>query len=411
MARLEWFFDVICPQTYLAAGRIEGLAREAGHELVLRPISLARLYAAQGLPEQPEQDWPENKRRRQHHDVLRQAELAGLQLRGPLTRPPDESEAAQRLLAGAPEQQRAGLMHALLRAAWDEGRTLDDPGLLQQLAAEHNTDPTAMDSSAALQALEQTTEKALERGVFGVPTAIAGEQLWWGADRLDFLARAIGATPSSNAHQPDGQTRRLEVFHDFSSPFSYLACTQVERLAREHSAELVWRPMLLGALFRSIGTPMVPIQAMSPNRQRWGRRDMAQWAEHWGVPLQFISHFPLNTVLALRVSAVEPDLIQPLYRAAWAKDRNLSDPATVEAIIREAGMDPEDVVARATSDANKAVIKTNTAAAESLGACGAPTLVVNGSLVFWGQDRLDMVGKALDGWVPAVDAEAPTDTH
>ncbi len=404
MARLEWFFDVICPQTYVAAARVEALAREAGHELVLRPVSLARLYAAQGLPDQPERDWAENKRRRHHHDVMRQAELAGLSLQGPLTRPAGESEAAQRLLAGAADENRAALMHALLRAAWEDGKTLDNPGLLQQLAADHGVDPTAMDSQAALKTLDQTTDEALERGVFGVPTAMLGDRLWWGADRLQFLANAIGATPPSEPRETDGRRHRLEVFHDFSSPFSYLACTQVERLAREHDAELVWRPMLLGALFRSIGTPMVPLQAMSPNRQQWGRREMAQWASHWGVPYQFTSHFPLNTVLALRVSAVEPDLIQPLYRAAWAEDRDLGDPATVAAIIREAGKDPDTVLEHATSDANKAVIRQNTEAAEALGACGAPTLVVDGKLVFWGQDRLDMVGKTLDGWIPRVDA-------
>ncbi|MCC5808851.1 MAG: DsbA family protein [Ectothiorhodospiraceae bacterium] len=411
MPRLEWFFDVICPQAYLAAARVEALSRESGHELILRPVSLARLYARQELPAQPEQNWPENKRRRQRDDLLRQAELAGLRLRGPLTRPAGESEAAQCLLAGTPDHKRAGLMDALFNAAWEQGKTLDDTGLLHRLAAEHGMDPAIMGSATSRKALDETTDEALDRGVFGVPTAMLGDQLWWGADRLDFMARTLGAAPSPVAARPDGRKRRLDVFHDFSSPFSYLACTQVERLAREHGAELVWRPMLLGALFRSIGTPMVPLQAMSPNRQRWGRHDLAQWAEHWDVPFRFTSHFPLNTVLALRVSAVEPDLIHRLYRAAWAEDRDLGDQATVAAIIREAGKDPDDVVARATTDANKALIKANTEAAESVGACGAPTLVVDGKLVFWGQDRLDMVGRALDGWAPRMDAEAPTSTN
>ncbi len=407
MARLEWFFDVICPQAYLAAARVEALARSAGHELVLRPVSLARLYARQELPEQPEQHWPENKRRRQRHDLLRQAELAGLRLRGPLTRPTDESRAAQRLLAGAPaESKRVLLMHALFRAAWERGEALDDATMLKRIATEHGLDPAMMESASSKKVLDDTTDEALARGVFGVPTAMLGDQLWWGADRLDFMARTIGATLSPDPREPDGRKRRLDVFHDFSSPFSYLACTQVERLAREHDAELVWRPMLLGALFRSIGTPMVPLQAMSPNRQQWGRHDLTQWAEHWGVPFRFTSHFPLNTVLALRVSAVEPELIQPLYQAAWAEDRDLGDQTTVAAIVREAGKDPDEVLARATTDANKALIKTNTEAAESLGACGAPTLVVDGNLVFWGQDRLDMVARALGGWVPAADAQA-----
>lgn len=132
---------------------------------------------------------------------------------------------------------------------------------------------------------------------------------------------------------------------------------------------------------------------------------MALWAQAWGVPFRFTSHFPLNTVLALRVSAVAPQLIQPLYRAAWVEDRDLGDQATISAIIRENGLDPTEVLHQATTEDNKALIKENTAAAEALGACGAPTLVVDGRLVFWGQDRLDMVTRALGGWVPDVDAE------
>ncbi|SEO68500.1 DsbA family protein [Aquisalimonas asiatica] len=406
MAQLEWFFDVICPQAHIGIARMETLARQTGHDLVLRPVSLARLYEAQGLPLQPEADWAANKRLRLDRDLLRQAELAGLRLRGDLRRPVRESEAAQRLLAGTPPAQRSGPMHALFNAAWERGKPLDDAGLLRRIAEEHGLDPALIDADASASALAANTDEALSRGVFGVPTTMLGDQLWWGADRLDFVARALGGSAATAPRQPDGHRRRLEVFHDFSSPFSYLACTQVTQLAREHDAELVWRPMLLGALFKSIGTPMMPIRAMSENRQAWGLRDMQQWAAHRDVPFRFTSHFPLNTVLALRVSAVEPDLIQPLYRAAWAEDRNLSEQETVAAIVREAGMDPEDVFARATADETKALIKTNTQQAEAMGACGAPTLVVDGRLVFWGQDRLDMVARALDGWVPAVDGDA-----
>lgn len=408
MARLEWFFDVICPHAFLAASRMETLARATGHELLLRPVSLARLYERQRLPSQPEQQWPENKRTLFRRDAHRQAELAGLRLRGPLERPVTESALAQRLLAGAPEEARAPLMHALLSAAWERGKPLDDEGLLRRLADDHGVDPALAEAPDSLEALEDNTEEALARGVFGVPTAVLGDDLWWGADRLPFVAAALGGALPTQTSYPDGHRRRLEVFHDFSSPFSYLACTQVERIAAEHGAELVWRPMLLGALFKSIGTPMIPLQAMSTNRQAWGVRDMTLWADEWDVPFRFTSHFPLNTVLALRVSAVAPELIQPLYRAAWVEDRDLGDQGTVSAIIREDGLDPADVLDRATAEDNKTLIKENTARAEALGACGAPTLVVDGRLVFWGQDRLDMVAHALDGWVPEIDA--PDDT-
>lgn len=406
MARLEWFFDVICPQVAVAAARVGTLLRETGHEPVLRPVSLARMYERQRLPSQPELAWPANKRALQHRDTHRQAEDAGIHLRGPLYRPVTESTAAQQLITGAPEAARAGLLHSLLGAAWERGKPLDDEDLLRRLADDHGVDPGVITATESGAALERTTDEALDRGAFGVPTFMLDDRLWWGADRLAFVAGALGGAASTPRPAANGRRHRLEVFHDFSSPFSYLACTQVERVAAEHGAELVWKPMLLGALFKAIGTPMIPLQAMSANRQAWGERDMRLWADHWGVPFRFTSHFPLNTVLALRVSAVEPTLIQPLYRAAWVEDRDLGEPDTVAAIIREQGHDPEDVIARASAEGTKALIKANTREAEERGVCGAPTLVVDDWLVFWGQDRLDMVRRALDGWVPEVDAAA-----
>ena len=96
--------------------------------------------------------------------------------------------------------------------------------------------------------------------------------------------------------------REVEFFHDFSSPFSYLAATQIERIAAEAGASVVYRPMLLGAIFREIGTPNVPLLAMNRNKQQYYSVDLENWARWWGVPLWFLPHFPLRTVTALRVA-------------------------------------------------------------------------------------------------------------
>ncbi|MDN3517729.1 DsbA family protein, partial [Aquisalimonas lutea] len=192
MARLEWFFDVICPQVAVAAARLGTLARETGHELVLRPVSLARMYERQRLPSQPEQAWPASKRELHHRDTHRQAEDAGVHLRGPLDRPVTESTAAQQLLAGAPDPARPGLLHGLLSATWERGKPLDDEGLLRRLADDHGVDPGVITATESRAALERTTDEALDRGAFGVPTFMLDDRLWWGADRLAFVAGALG---------------------------------------------------------------------------------------------------------------------------------------------------------------------------------------------------------------------------
>ncbi|MEX0730927.1 MAG: 2-hydroxychromene-2-carboxylate isomerase [Aquisalimonadaceae bacterium] len=402
MANLEFFFDIVCPQAWLAACRVEDVARQGKANLVLRPVSLEGIYHALNSWPPGADQWPVNKRRLAERDLLRRAELTGVTLRIPAHHP-GNTERAMRLLAAAPRQARLPLMHALFRAYWAEGQDLDNSKVLAGLARSHGVDPNAMESTAARENLRQTTEEAVERGAFGVPTFMLEDQLWWGADRMDFLQAALGSTPPPRPVSPSETPATLEIFHDFSSPFSYLGSTQIEQLAHEHGAELTWRPMLLGALFRAIGTPMIPMKALSEERRAWARKDLHTWAEHWNVPFRFNRHFPLNSVLALRASEVEPRLVPVLYRAAWVDNCNLSEPEVVADVIRQAGYDPAPILQEAVTQPVKDAIRRNTETAQELGICGAPTFVVNGRMPFWGQDRLDMVARALDGWVPEVD--------
>ena len=124
-----------------------------------------------------------------------------------------------------------------------------------------------------------------------------------------------------------------------------------------------------------------------------------RWAEVWGVPLNFPTHFPLRTVTALRVAILEPGAIDCLHRAAWVDDRNIGDPDILVEVLHEAGFDGRSLVNASKRDSVKAQLFSNTERAVREGACGAPTLVVDDRHVFWGQDRMSMVEAALSGWV------------
>jgi 2-hydroxychromene-2-carboxylate isomerase len=196
---------------------------------------------------------------------------------------------------------------------------------------------------------------------------------------------------------------RLEVYFDYSSPFAYLGLTQVERIARAHEAVLEYRPMLLGGLFRSIGTPLVPIHAMSEPKRRYQMLEMHRWAEHWGVPLHFPSRFPLRTVDALRLTLLAPErargtLIAALMRAAWVDDEDPSDPAVLGRAAEAAQLSPS-LVDRVGEPAVKEALRERTEEAAQRGVPGAPTFFVD-DLMFWGQDRLGFVERALGGWRP-----------
>ena len=201
--------------------------------------------------------------------------------------------------------------------------------------------------------------------------------------------------------------KRVDFFYDFSCPYAYVAHTQIEALCARAGAELVWRPMLLGGVFQAVGTVQVPFAAMSASKARHNAFDMMRWADHFNVPLTVPPTHPSRTVLALRatLAAAEaeiPRASKALFAEYWALGRDVAQPDVVRGALDRAGLDGAALVARAEDPAIKAALRARTAEAVDCGVFGAPAFVitapgVSGDL-YWGQDRLDFVEKALGGW-------------
>jgi len=195
-------------------------------------------------------------------------------------------------------------------------------------------------------------------------------------------------------------TKSVEFYFDLGSPASYLAATQLPRLCAEAGAELVWKPMLLGGVFQATGNHS---PATIPAKGPYMMKDLARFARRYGVPFQFNPNFPINTLLLMRgavgMQMHEPErfpaYVDAMYRAMWAEPRNLNDPATVGAVLQEAGFDAAKMLALANSQDVKDRLKAVTQEAVERGVFGAPTMFV-GKQMFWGQDRLDFVREALD---------------
>ncbi len=197
--------------------------------------------------------------------------------------------------------------------------------------------------------------------------------------------------------------RTLELYWDFSSPFAYLGSTQAEALAARTGATLVWRPMLLGAVFKAIGTPDAPILTWSDAKRAYFFKDLMRWAEHLGVPFNFPTRFPMVTVKPLRVWLALPEerrgaFRDAAFRAYWAEGADISDDATLRALI---GDGADEVLARCGTKEVKDALFASTQRAIDAGVFGAPTWVVDGRDLFWGQDRIVLVERALRAPAPA----------
>ncbi len=191
--------------------------------------------------------------------------------------------------------------------------------------------------------------------------------------------------------------KRAEFFFDFGSPASYLAYTQMDGLASRTGAEIVWRPMLLGGVFKATGNTS---PAMVPAKGKWMNADLARFAERYRVPFNRNPFFPVNTLVMMRGAAAfegTPQFrpyVDAMFKAMWIDQKNMNDMPTAAGVLKAAGFDPAGFMAKAESREAKDRLKATTEEAVARGVFGAPTTFI-GDHMFFGQDRLDFVEEAL----------------
>jgi len=192
---------------------------------------------------------------------------------------------------------------------------------------------------------------------------------------------------------------RLEFFFDYGSPYSYLADSRLPALAERTGAELTYRPMLLGGVFKATGNQSPAVQPCEAKRA-YGFLELRRWVAHLGVPFEGNPHFPINTLLLMRtaVAAQRAGVFEPFHRAVypafWAEGENLGEPEVVGRVVEKAGLDARALLEAAGSPDVKAELRAATEEAVARGAFGAPTFFV-GDEMFFGNDRLDFVERSL----------------
>jgi len=193
--------------------------------------------------------------------------------------------------------------------------------------------------------------------------------------------------------------RRLEFFFDYGSPYSYLANSRLPALIERTGADLHYRPMLLGGVFKATGNSSPALEPCEAKRS-YGALELRRWVAHLGVPFRGNPHFPINTLLLMRtaVAAQHLDVFEPFHRvvypAFWAEGENLGEPEVVARVVEKAGLDAHALLEAAADAAVKAELRATTEEGVARGAFGAPTFFV-GDEMFFGNDRLDFVERAL----------------
>jgi len=185
----------------------------------------------------------------------------------------------------------------------------------------------------------------------------------------------------------------LEFWFEFASTYSYPAALRIEAAARQHGRSVVWRPFLLGPIFRDQGWTDSPFN-LYPAKGRYMWRDLERICADMRIPLLKPSQFPRNGLLAARAVAAfdtaewAPEFVRRVYTANFGRDLDISSKEVLVTCLSDLVPDPEAVLTAAQEEHAKSQLRRNTECAAALGIFGAPTFVV-GQELFWGNDRLE----------------------
>lgn len=196
----------------------------------------------------------------------------------------------------------------------------------------------------------------------------------------------------------------IEFYFDFSSPYGYLASERIDAIGAEFGREVLWRPVLLGVIFKTTGqSPLVGQTLRGPYHER----DMRRSARKHGIEFALPDSFPFSSIYACRIfywldardRAAAKAYAHAVYRAAFARNRAVAEPTDAIAVAVECGHDEGAVKAGMQEPAVKERLRDETLAAMHKGVFGSPFILVDGE-PFWGSDRLAEVREWLQtgGW-------------
>jgi 2-hydroxychromene-2-carboxylate isomerase len=196
----------------------------------------------------------------------------------------------------------------------------------------------------------------------------------------------------------------IEFYFEFASPYGYLASLRIDALAARHGREASWRPIMLGAALKRMGTaPSVNV----PLKGEYLRHDVARTARLQGAPLRFPPVMPMSSLAASRafwwLADGDPARARRLARAVlhahWGEGRDMAAPEQVAELAAPLGIAAADLLAAVADPAIKERLKRETERSLERGVFGSPFVIVDGE-PFWGNDRLDEVDRwlATGGW-------------
>jgi 2-hydroxychromene-2-carboxylate isomerase len=194
--------------------------------------------------------------------------------------------------------------------------------------------------------------------------------------------------------------RQIDYYFSLLSPWAYIGHQPFRELVSAYDLRVNHKPVVLVDLFSETGG--LPLMKRHPVRQRYRMLELQRWRDKRGLSFQLQpKNWPFNARLAdgVVIAAIEAGLdpdkyLRRAFAAVWEDQLNLAESDTVIKIADETGLPGRKLAERSASDAVSAVYEQNRQDAIAADVFGSPVYVLDGE-VFWGQDRIELLGDAL----------------
>ena len=194
-------------------------------------------------------------------------------------------------------------------------------------------------------------------------------------------------------------TKQIDFYFDFGSPNTYLAYFRLPEILARTGADLVWRPMLLGAVFKATGN-VSPVSV--PAKGNYVSRVVERYVARYEIPFKQNPHFPINTLAIMRGAVAHQmkaegqfkKYLETCFTGMWVKPRNLNEFSEIKLMLSEAGFDVDQFQDWIGDQAVKDRLIELTNAAVKRGIFGAPTFFL-GDEMYFGQDMLEAIEQEI----------------
>ena len=195
---------------------------------------------------------------------------------------------------------------------------------------------------------------------------------------------------------------RVEFFFDCSSPWTYLAFHRIEDVCDEARAELVWRPILVGGVFNAVNQSVYEQRAKPVRaKARYYLKDLRDWARFYELEIGQPEVFPVNSVRAMRAAYVAldrgllPAWARAVFEAYWGDLSDISQLDVLRSLAADVGLDADELLEQIERPEVKQRLRDATDELIERGGFGSPTIFVDETDMYFGNDRLELLRHRL----------------